>query len=109
MHPHFLKEDQYALPPLGLLPMLAAGRITPDMAAVLPLTEKLAGDLGEMLDEHRSIVTALNVLVETAKRENKPEYVEFADKLRQHAQLEEQVTYPTALLVGAYIKAMLNK
>jgi len=27
MHPHFLKEEAYALPPLGLLPALAAGGI----------------------------------------------------------------------------------
>ena len=26
MHPHFVKEKQYALPPLGLLPLLIEGK-----------------------------------------------------------------------------------
>ena len=28
MHPHFVKEEEYALPPLGLLPLLARGTAT---------------------------------------------------------------------------------
>jgi hypothetical protein len=27
LHPHFLKEEEYALPPLGLLQVLAEGRL----------------------------------------------------------------------------------
>ena len=109
MHPHFLKEDEYALPPLGLLPILATGKVTPDMAAVLPLTDRLAQDLDAMLAEHKSIVAALAVLADAATREGKPDYVAFADKLRLHAQAEEQVTYPTALLIGRYVKQTLGR
>jgi hypothetical protein len=29
LHPHFVSEEEYALPPLGLLPALAAGQIHP--------------------------------------------------------------------------------
>ena len=31
LHPHFLKEEEYALPPLGLLPALASGTALPDV------------------------------------------------------------------------------
>lgn len=31
MHSHFIKEEEYALPPLGLLPMLAKGKILREM------------------------------------------------------------------------------
>ena len=109
MHPHFVKEEEYALPPLGLLPLLAQGQVTPDMAAVLPMTDKLKAELGEMLAEHKSIVAALRRLADAAKRENKPEYAEFADKLILHAQTEEEVSYPTAILIGEYLKLRLNK
>lgn len=109
MHPHFVKEEEYALPPLGLLPLLAQGQVTPDMAAVLPMTDKLKAELGEMLAEHKSIVAALRRLADVAKRENKPEYAEFADKLILHAQTEEEVSYPTAILIGEYLKLRLNK
>jgi hypothetical protein len=41
LHAHFEKEEEYALPPLGLLPLLAQGRVTPDMAGILTMTDKL--------------------------------------------------------------------
>lgn len=109
MHPHFVKEEEYALPPLGLLPLLAKGSVSPDMANVLTMTDKLNVELDEMLAEHKSIVAALKVLADAAKRENKMEYVEFADKLILHAQSEEEVAYPTAILIGEYLKLKLNK
>ena len=108
MHPHFVKEDAYALPPLGLLPQIAQGTVTPDMAEVLKLTDKLKQDLDEMLAEHKTIVAALNALADAARREKKPEYVAFAEKLTAHAQTEELVMYPAALLVGAYVRQKLG-
>ena len=109
MHPHFVKEEEYALPPLGLLPLLAKGTVTPDMAAVLPMTDKLKAELGQMLAEHKSIVVALRNLADAAKRANKPEHAEFAEKLILHAQTEEEVSYPTAILIGEYLKLRLGK
>lgn len=109
MHPHFVKEEEYALPPLGLLPLLAKGKITPDMAAVLPMTDKLKAELGQMLAEHKSIVVALKNLADAAKRANKPEYAEFSDKLILHAQTEDDVSYPTAILIGEYLKLKLGR
>lgn len=109
LHPHFVKEEEYALPPLGLLRSLANGQVTPDMAPVLTMTEKLKTQLSEMLAEHNSIVAALKNLADAAKRENKQEYVEFADKLVLHAQTEEEVSYPTAILIGEYVKLKLKR
>ena len=77
MHPHFAKEDAYALPPLGLLPLVAKGSVKPDMAEVSKLTDQLQHDLGQMLAEHHAIVAALRKLGDSARRENKPEYVTF--------------------------------
>ncbi|MGE5540142.1 MAG: hemerythrin domain-containing protein [Gemmatimonas sp.] len=107
LHAHFLKEEAYALPPLGLLGLLASGAATPGMAAVLALTDKLEAELPTMLEEHRAIVGALVALVDAAGAEGKPEVARFAEKLILHAQTEEQVMYPAALLVGRYLKAVL--
>ena len=104
LHAHFVKENEYALPPLGLLVPLAGGKFDPAMAEVLKLTDKLAADLPAMLAEHRDIVSALKALSTAAEAEAKPEGVRFADMLMAHAQAEEQVTYPTALLIGLYVK-----
>jgi hypothetical protein len=109
LHPHFVKEEEYALPPLGLLTALAKGKITKEMCNVLMMTERLKKDLGKMLKEHKSIVSALKEFIKVAKREKKAEYVHFAQKLILHARTEEEVLYPTALLIGEYIKSKSKK
>jgi hypothetical protein len=108
LHPHFVKEEEYALPPLGLLPLLTEGKITPEMRDVLPLTNRLKTELRQMLAEHQAIVAALQRLAEIAKQEEKLEYARFAEKLMLHAQTEEEVLYPTAILIGEYVKLRLN-
>lgn len=104
LHPHFVKEEEYALPPLGLLALLADGKLPPDRDAVISMTERLRKDLGHMLHEHKVIVIELQKLIEAAKSENRPEYVRFAEKLKLHAQTEEEVLYPSAILIGEYLK-----
>ena len=105
MHPHFVKEEEFALPPLGLLRPLAEGKITSGMGEVLKLSDKLKNELGQMLEEHKAIVSALDRLSSAAKKVGKLEYAEFAEALMLHAQSEEEVAYPAAILVGEYFKA----
>jgi hypothetical protein len=107
LHNHFVKEEEYALPPLGLLVALAQDKFEPGMAEVLKMTDKLEAELPTMLAEHKDIVAALNKLIEAAKAENRPDVVQFAEKLMLHAEAEEQVAYPTAILVGRYVKQKL--
>ena len=104
LHPHFVKEEEYALPPLGLLAPLAEGAITPDMTTVISMTDRLKADLPHMLQEHQQIVAALETLAKAADKGGKPQYARFAEKLTLHAQTEEQVLYPAAILVGEYLK-----
>jgi hypothetical protein len=108
LHPHFVKEEEYALPPLGLLPLLAAGQVMPEMRDVLPMTDRLRTELQQMLGEHKTIVAALHQLVDAAQRENQMAYAHFAEKLMLHAQTEEEVFYPTAILIGEYLKLKLD-
>ncbi len=107
LHAHFVKEEEYALPPLGLLPALAQDKVEPGMAEVLAMTDKLAAELPQMLAEHKQIVAALDKLIAAAKAEQRPDVVSFAKKLMLHALTEEQVAYPTALLIGRYVKTKL--
>lgn len=107
MHPHFVKEDEIALPPLGLLPALTRGEPTPAMAAALDLTDRLETELPAMLAEHKAIVGALTRLQQAALRAERDDIVRFAQTLIQHARTEEAVMYPAALLVGRYLRARL--
>jgi hemerythrin superfamily protein len=105
---HFEKEEEFALPQLGLLVDLAADRPAPGMKPAIELSKRLKADLPQMLQEHKEVVAALEKLSAAAKEENKPEAVEFAHKLMAHAQSEEQVMYPAAILVGEYLKLKLK-
>jgi hypothetical protein len=49
----------------------------------------------------------LQELIAASKAEGKPEVADFARKLVLHAQTEEQVAYPTSLLIGRYVKLQL--
>ena len=109
LHPHYIKEEAYALPPLGLLPLLAEGKITPEMDQVLLMTERLKAELPHMLQEHQAIVAALKTLADVAEQEQQTEYARFAEKLMLHAQTGEDVLYPTAILIGEYLKLKLDK
>jgi len=109
MHPHFVKEEEYVLPPLGLLPELARGKVTAEMKPVTTMTNRLKAQLESMLNEHRAIISALKDLADAAEKEGHPEFVDFAERLMEHAQMEEQITYPAAILVGEFIKLKLAK
>jgi hypothetical protein len=105
LDPHFQKENAYALPPLGLLVPLSTGKFDCGMTAVLNLTDKLQAEMPAMLSEHKDIGTALARLRNAAELEHNAGGVQFADHLAAHAQMEEHVTYPTALLIGLYVKS----
>ncbi len=104
LHPHFEKEEEFAMPPLGLLPHLARGEVNPEMGPALALTDRLKIRLDEMLADHKAIVGALEELVAAAKEENQPRFVRWAEKLRLHAQTEEEILYPTSILIGEYLR-----
>ena len=109
MHPHFLREDEYAAPPLRLLRDLAAGHVRPDMKAVIPLVDRLKEEMPFMLQEHRAIQSALLALERAAEAEGLTAQATFAESLRLHAEAEEEVFYPAAILVGEYLKLKLSE
>ena len=108
LHPHFVKEEQYALPPLGLLREVAQGVVIKEMRGVLVLTERLKAELPMMLAEHKLVVDALDELIRAAAAEKQPAAARFAEKLRLHAETEENVLYPAAILLGEYVRARLG-
>lgn len=109
MHPHFVKEDEIALPPLGLLAALARGEWNAEMAEVLTLTERLEAERPQMLAEHRGIVEALDKLRDVATRTGRSDIVAFAESLTEHARTEEEVMYPAAVLVGEVARQRLGQ
>jgi hypothetical protein len=107
LDPHFVREEQIALPPLGLLAPLSRGEFTPEMAEVLAMTDALRAELPRMLAEHKAIQAATVRLGEVAKAAGNATVERLAETLKLHAQSEEEVLYPAALLVGDLVRARL--
>jgi hypothetical protein len=109
LRPHVVKEEDFALPALGLLQHLVAGRVSPVMRGVTVMTDRLKAQYEQMLADHEVIVAAVDRLAEAATLEGKREYIGFAKKLLLHIKTEEQVLYPAAILVGEYLKLKLDQ
>jgi hypothetical protein len=101
--PHFKREEEIATPPLSLLPALARGDATAEMRSVLPMTNALERELPQMLQEHDAIRRAVAQFRAAAERHGQQDYVRFADNLAAHAQQEEELLYPAAILVGRHV------
>ena len=106
--PHFTRENEIALPPLGLLAALAAGEKPADMAEALAMSDALRKELPRMLQEHTKIRGAAEKLRAAAQKEKASPYEHFAEELALHARSEEEVLYPAAILVGDVIRARLS-
>ncbi|MCD6070634.1 MAG: hypothetical protein K0S42_1150 [Microvirga sp.] len=52
LHGHFVDEEAFAMPPLGVLAQMARGEIVADARQVVALTERLKSELPRMLSEH---------------------------------------------------------
>ena len=105
LHPHFVREEEIALPPLALLAQLAAGEFSPAMRDVLPMTDALREELPRMLREHEAIGAAARRLEAVAREEENDAVEALAKALQLHARGEEEIFYPAALLVGDLVRA----
>jgi iron-sulfur cluster repair protein YtfE (RIC family) len=107
--PHFKKEEEYALPPLDALPVLAGGGVPDNPQAIIAKADRLKHELSDMLREHQAIAKALEDLYDVASGDSRPELARFARKLLLHAQMEEQIYYPATLVIGEYLKLRTGK
>jgi hypothetical protein len=98
LRPPFVKEEDYALPPLGLLARVARGELSGAEAAAVAMARRLNEELPRMLDEHGRIVAALDALAEAARAEGHAEHARFGEKLVLHTRTEEEVLYPATIL-----------
>lgn len=106
MSPHFKKEEGYALPPLGFLLALSSGNWEIDADVAIKMAEELASKLSELKKDHENIAKALQNLKIVADEENNLIGKQFVKDLTMHADIEDQVLYPTTILIGNYLKHM---
>ena len=107
LDPHFERENQIALPPLGLLAPLAAGETPAGLQEALAMTDALRKELPGMLEEHTRIRAATEKLRAAARDEKAAVHEQLAEALASHARTEEEILYPAAILVGDIIRARM--
>jgi hypothetical protein len=105
--PHFEAEEEFAFPALRLLPDLMKGLIRPEMAQVLALITKFSAKHDALDKQHDAIRCAIDALLNAARIEGNREAAEFALNMRSHERTEDEVIYPTVMMIGAYLRERL--
>jgi hypothetical protein len=75
------------------------------MSQALTMSDTLRKELPRMLEEHKKIRAAVEKLARVADAEKAPAQKHLAEELGLHAQSEEELFYPAAVLVGDLIRA----
>lgn len=109
LHPHFVREEEIALPPLGLLAPLAEGKNPAGMAEAVVMSDTLRNEMPRMLEEHKSIRAATENLLRVGRQERHAAAQAFATTLAAHAREEEEILYPAAIMVGDVIRVRTGR
>jgi hypothetical protein len=104
---HAAREREFILPPLTLLPYLADGGVTPDMAWALPMVERTRAERETLFQEHEKITDALNDLAAAAQKAHHRDAMAFAENAAADSLTDLEVLEPTLLLIGDILRAKL--
>lgn len=107
MQHHFKEEEDFILPLLGLLPLLANEQMPEQNKELLLLSEKVKSQLNHMSAEHQLIAAYIEELKKASDKESQTEIIEFENEVIEHATSEEEVFFPASILVGEYLKLKL--
>ncbi len=102
--PHLEHREQSVFRPLGLLNGLARDESGFDAPQAIALTGQIERELPQLVAEHRALYEAVKRLTDAANRERKPQYLDLSDRIWVHMRMEEEVLYPSVVLVGRYLK-----
>ncbi len=101
LQPHLDKEDECTLPLLGLLQDLASRRLTlAEARRGARVYARLKSEYSHLTDEHRELIRLIEQLKAAGMEEGHLTAVRFAETLERHAQDEDELLYPAALLAG---------
>jgi len=105
--PHFEYEEKTVFPVLALLPLLERGEVRPEMMDAIPLIADFSARHAAVDDHHQLILSAIDAMAETARKEKNRVFADFARNLRVHERLEEEVIYPMIVVIGRYLEEKL--
>lgn len=104
---HNVREYEYVLPPLTLLPYLADGKVTPDMQWALDMCDRVRADREVIFDEHARMIEILNELQFVGQQAHDTEAVDFAKAAAVDALNDSEILEPAVMMIGDVLRAKL--
>ena len=105
--PHMAKEEEFILPPLTLLPEMAAGKITPDMRWAIAMTDRVKAEQADLLKIHDGLSEAFIELLGAADAAGDDVTVGFTKDLAADDLGDREVTEPLIVLIGKVLRSRL--
>jgi hypothetical protein len=105
---HMEAEDEFILPPLTLLPALAAGKVSPDMKWAIADADKLKAEQENVRAKHQALTEGFIALKDAAQQEHDPNVEGFASDLAADDLADVDITEPTVLLIGEFLRLKLS-
>ena len=106
---HYAKEEEFVLPPLGLLPRIAKGDISKDMEPAIAMADRTKAALAEFQNDHIQITSLMNELTEVGRKSRNEELMRLATRIAGQSLNDIEVAQPTTIFIGAYLRERLSK
>jgi hypothetical protein len=103
---HIAREQAF-MPVLTLLPLLADGKVTPDMAWAVAVADRVKAEREQIFEEHTKVTDVLNALVAAATRAHDKDATEFAEAAAADSLNDVELLEPMVLVIGDYLRAKL--
>ncbi len=104
---HMKAEETFILPPLTLLPALAAGKVTPDMRWAISMSDRVRTEHDTLQRMHNAFTEAAVALQTAAEDEHDDVTVGFVRDLAADDLNDMEVTEPTVIIIGDLLRLRL--
>jgi hypothetical protein len=104
---HSAREEEFILPPLTLLPDLADGKVTPDMAWALAMTDRVKAERDQIYQEHVQVTDAMTALYNAGQRAKDKEAIDFAQAGVADSLNDMELLEPMVIMIGDYLHSKL--
>ena len=104
---HLQREEAFILPPLTLLPLLADGKVTPDMKWAIAMADRVKAEREQIFQEHAEITDAMNALGTVAQNVHDDQAYDFARTAAADSLNDIELLEPMSIVIGDYLRAKL--
>ena len=107
IEPHMARENSSILPPLTLLPELAAGKVSQDMRWAIAMADLVKAEQAALLLNHEALSNVLIDLLDAADEAGDENTVAFAKDMAGDDLGDREITEPTIILIGKFLRSRL--